>query len=218
MAKESNKKKLKGININPGIGIDMIQVFDAKSGLSDSFKNRFPEVGLRDEFQKLSDSEIAFIWYIACRTSPLFKKHGTIAERIAPAARNVFGGEATWGSEIKNIVAKKGTFFPARYTDAIVLMNSFDVGLRLRAHFMNISRFNTYESMTILDDDDIEAIMVDPDTAKKYVDLQGDIAKQMPELIKSIEYGYGLQINLDESPTEGSTFEVHDVTIDDLDD
>jgi len=149
----------------------------------------YPELRKIDVFQRLSPVEILFVWYFACKSSP-FMHEDDAEERMKLAINESFGKKAP---EVM------GAFVAGRYSEkirsAILEMQKFEIGPRIRAKLMIEKIMKNYEELI---DIDVDTEFKDKDqeedwTKKKaYIDSCAKISSVIPMLITQSEGSFGL--------------------------
>ncbi len=173
---------------------------DGKSLLAE-----FPELNNYREFKELTKEDLNFAWYMGNQSSPL--NDGTIQSDIvkarsaaarcikSPEKRKEYG-ELNIPSSVKEAIKKMGTFSPiarliAKQVAAIsfknlVAMVSVDV-----AEDFKITRNITQGSGK---DRTVESVTeIDWTGKKQYVDIVAKVKDTMPELLKQVEEGFGVE-------------------------
>ena len=145
----------------------------------------YPELGEIDEFARLTNNQLKFVWNYANITSPHFDNRKT-REKIKDCLRDSFGKMSD--DDYNKYVNGD---FPQDVRDAIKRMENFNVSARYRAK-MNVEKiFSNIERMIDISDDALKSM--DLDEKKKYADFSIKVAESMTGLVKQIEDGFGIR-------------------------
>jgi hypothetical protein len=149
----------------------------------------YPELAKRDSFRTLSRSEILFVWYYACKSSP-FNKEEDDKIKIEASLVQAFGKKAK---------AVRSTYMAGNMGEkvktAITEMRTFEIGPRIRAKLMVEKIMSNYEKLVDVNlEEDFKNKDGEIDWTKKkaYIDASSTISKTLPALIGQSEGGFGI--------------------------
>ena len=152
----------------------------------------YPELQDIAEFRKLSDSEMAFVWFWSNRQSPHYHIPDN-REKVDKCVREAYTDITT--AEIREF--EKGNFSPAML-QAMDRMEKFAVQSRSRAKSMVDKIFDTLE--TIVNESSAAITLNSLDSegnsiakVSDYIDNTRKITDQLPILIKMKEEGFGFK-------------------------
>ena len=156
----------------------------------------YPELGQIDEF-KIRKHELLFVWYYACKVSPMFShsSHRSKREKIE-ACLKVSGYVPS--HDIKSKILEGN--FPTRIAGAISRMEDFEPSVRIMAKLDSMDKYLTLQKLTSLDLDEEgnHATFKNKDeeinfTAKKqYMEMIIKFEEKKPGIISQIENGFGV--------------------------
>lgn len=151
---------------------------------SNSLLIDYPSLKKHEEFTRLKELELMFVWYYACKSSPIYgwkeKKKPLEAIKRVPGFLETLNEE-----EYARYISRD---FPTDIDAAIGVMKKFEPEFR--------NNLNTY-TKRILDYVDfvtslkITDYMSDTSKIKNFMDMQINIAKNLPEILEGVEHGYG---------------------------
>lgn len=159
---------------------------------SRGLKFDYPELSTISEFQSISSSDLLFVWYFACETSPFVVNIEEESKRVKEAVKMAYKGTNLDGQKKKKL---ENLNFSDKLNDAIKKMSSFRVGPRVRGKMMIEKIMETYEDIVDVDTDAYFKNKdgdVDFSKKKAYVDATSTISKNMSVLISQLESGFGV--------------------------
>lgn len=156
----------------------------------------YPELRTHEEFSKLTNDEMLFVWYYACEASPLYKISND-RKRVEEAIDNSFlknGKKKISDREANDYKAGK---FPAKISAAIKKMVAFKVGPRVRAKMLIEQSMNHIEEILNVDLSDKTQFLnkdgeVDWSKKKAFVDTIAKSNEIFPTLVKQLEGGFAI--------------------------
>lgn len=145
----------------------------------------YPELADIEEFKAMDPSEVKFCWYVGNRTSPIFNLERL--KKVSEAIKIIFprGNRSDKWREIEN------GDIPEHIVRGIQKMTSFNAENRLKAMILADYTFKQLEKLTYMDDDTLMSL--DMDEKKKYSDLVLKINKDLPDLVRNLESGFGVR-------------------------
>lgn len=155
-----------------------------------SIKSEYPELNDVEEFAELSNDEMLFVWHHACQSSPFLSGEIIIKsekERAKASYLASFGKTGT--AEESRYFALD---FPSHIVSAIRRMQRYSVSSRIRAKQMSERILNQWEMI-------VNRGVSDPTDrveVAKFVSITRDIQENLPQLIKTIESGFGIKENI----------------------
>jgi len=158
---------------------------------NENILREYPELAEYPEFTKLTADNLKFVWYYASPTSNV-ARIGDEADRRKYAYDRSFA--IKYGKPEKNdIDGLKLRFldgnFPSDVRAAIETMRRFKPSFRIRAKMMVEKNFNDLEEISKKDLKEI----TDVDELKKYAELKLKVSEALPDLIKQLEFGFGIK-------------------------
>lgn len=170
---------------------------------TESLKRDYPILKTYEEFKVLTDNELLFVWYYACKSSPYYGiKEKSRGEKAIEILRDMKEYVSVLSEdEYNEIVDKK---FKPHMADAIKRMSKFEPRKREIANSINDR---------ILEDlQEISQISLEEHTKledkKVILDMKITIAKNLPNIIEAAEGGYGSRkIEREENKKQLSQFE-----------
>ena len=165
-------------------------------------KKQFPELSDVAEFDKLTSSELLFVWWYSNPTSPLLDENSEMFQS-SPSKR----AEAAFSKSFKR-EDQRATYvsrnFPDKVRIAIARMGKFNASVRSKAKGIVEEILSNYEQMVKVDMSDF--ITNDSNgnpeinfTARNaYVNSCSKISDALPQIIRQVEEGFGLR------PTKGA--------------
>jgi DNA-directed RNA polymerase beta' subunit len=177
-------------------------LFKPKEG---KLKQMYPELNSNKKFKDLSGEELLFVWYYACKSSP-----------IDPSLPDALRANTAAAESIKRDKAKREKFsnldFPERIKEAIEEMEKYNPDVRMVAKRIIQNSFNMLEKMSNTSIDQFETVeddgkgnsikKIDWSGRKQFVDTVAKIADTMPALIAQMEQGYGIVDEKGENASE----------------
>lgn len=150
----------------------------------------YPELGEKDEFRVLHKNELLFVWYFACKVSPLYEIE-PVPERINQAIKMSFGHMP----EEQKQKYLKGAF-PEKVKIAIREMERYIPSWRIRAKKMLDKSFDNLEALIDIDVNDDSQFKnasgeIDWSKKKAYAETVGKVQEMLPEMIAKAESGFG---------------------------
>ncbi len=147
----------------------------------------YPELNDYPELKALSHDEMLFVWKYANDTSEI---NGIENDKVrSKKAYKLVFGETNDTQQQKYAACD----FPPHVRAAVEVMASFKPSARMRAKLMVEKTFEDYE--TILHAD----LPTEVDELKKVMELRLKISKDLPDLIKLMEQGFGIRNEVEET-------------------
>lgn len=145
-------------------------------------RSQYPELSNYEEFSKISKEELLLAWYYAV----IFKGVRDPKERMYMSLRD------TYGQNLDDELARKyiDGNYPIGVREAIKRFDSFTLNERLKALSMAQKTVANFEKILETSIDGLIAEGKWKDI-KDWQSVVTDINKEMPDLIKRIEDGYG---------------------------
>lgn len=147
-------------------------------------RDEYPELREHEEFSKLPDYHLRFVWYFANPTSPIINL--SEPDRVVQAVEFTFK-EGASEAERKNFIRCK---FTPEIRAAIKVMARFNPAIRLRAKINAGYIFRTIEKMIYIDESRIRNMQMDD--RKRYAELSIKVMNEMPGMISIMERGFGI--------------------------
>ncbi len=176
------------------IRISEFSIFMPRS--SNNIFSDYPELKQFPEFKALQNSDMLFVWYVACEASPLHKITSN-AQRAKLAVELAYRDV-----NYKNLDRKKMSNLEAgnwgdKIGDAIQRMKSFRIGPRIRALQILEKGFENLEKIINTDASDQSLFKntqgeFDFGKYKAFVDCVKNATAMMPDLIRQIESGFSV--------------------------
>lgn len=150
-------------------------------------KVEYPELAAIPEFNILSNDQLAFVWWVANRTSPLEGKNDD-SKKIRLALEYSGLVAKLDQSQISDYYALR---FPPAITNAISKMRTFSPSVRMRAKAISEKLLRNLEIITDISEEELKVM----DTSQKnsYASLAKNVVGVMDELIASTENAYGIK-------------------------
>jgi len=164
-------------------------MFYPKSKLG--LKSDYPELASNPIFESLSNNEMLYVWYYACKASP-FSKEDDLRLRADKSVMEAFGPNK--GPQVRT--AYLAGNYSEKVRAAIIEMTKFQIGPRIRAKLMIEKIIGNYEELIDINTKS-EFINKDGDvdwTKKKaYIDACATVSKNLGNLINQAEGSFGVQ-------------------------
>jgi hypothetical protein len=151
----------------------------------------YPELADVAEFKPLSSSEMLFVYYFACESSPYIRMEPK--NRILKSLEHI--KKSVSGSQIADY--SKGDF-PDKIKAAIDRMLRYDVSARMEARSITEMVFKNVKELINIDLNTLGDI----DQKKRYVDMAGAVTRLLPSIVSQLENGYGIRYVEDEAEEE----------------
>lgn len=171
---------------------------------TESLKRDYPILKTYEEFKSLTDSELLFVWYYACKSSPYYGiKEKVRGERaIAILAKMEDYVKILSPDEYNSIVDKK---FQPHMADAIKKMAKFEPRKREIANSINDRILEDCQEIAQISLEEYGKL----EDKKVVLDMKITIAKNLPNIIEAAEGGYGTRkFDREENKKQLSTFEM----------
>lgn len=149
------------------------------------YRIEYPELNEIDEFQELSDSELKFCWWYACKSSPILDRESS--DRCIIAAEKAFPKNNRIGDTYKRL--RDGNFDPI-ISAALKRMSSFDEEKRNKAAKMIKQILNNYETLIEVEKEQLE--IMEFSEKKAYVEMTKNITDVLPRIIEQTERNFGV--------------------------
>lgn len=166
----------------------------------------YPEIASNPVLKALNKNDLLFVWYYACRASP-FVKEDNNSVKIENAAKEAYGRTINEGLLQKLLAGN----FSDKMRHAIVEMEKFQVGPRIRAKMMVEKIMGNYSTLVDIDPKtDFQDKDGEEDWTKKkaYIDSCAKISSALPLLISQSEGGFGM---IETEPGEAIDINPHDI-------
>ena len=160
-------------------------------------KKQFPELSDVEEFDKLTSSEMLFVWWYSNQTSPLVSPESEMFQ-ASPQKRAEEAFEKSFKRD-----DQKATYvsrnFPDRIRIAIARMAKFDVSVRSKAKNIVEEILSNYEKMVKVEMADFTTTDENGNTEisftarNAYVNSCSKISDALPQIIRQVEEGFGLR-------------------------
>lgn len=157
----------------------------------------YPELATKPEFIALSKQQGDFVWWFACKASPLNNKETEVKDRFEKARKafdNSFGNNADPDTRVKYYNCQ----FPPEIMQANEIMSRFSPDHRSRANEALEQIFNNLLSISKIDIKDVMFKIVDgsevfdASSVSSYVTAIQKVREELPEVIKMREEGFGI--------------------------
>lgn len=146
----------------------------------------YPELAKEQEFKDLDDKELKFAWYFGNETSPYNRANVPDTDRISKSYDIAFGKDVKAEKKLKFIKE-----IPEKIKLAITRMAMYDVDIRLRARFIVEEGFANIESAIVIDSEALREMEIDD--RKRYVEMSTKALKELPDLVDTLERGFGVK-------------------------
>lgn len=161
---------------------DDFSMFEPSDG---EMKYDYPELADVDEFRELNNNELKFVWYFAASSSPI--KNLANKPRAKKAVSLAYGRFKTKES-VKQLMECN---FPDDIETAIKVMRSYRMAYRIKAKLAQEYIFDRMLEIVQLNDETPVENM-DFEERKKYTDVAQKVSSHLPELLRNVEYSFGL--------------------------
>lgn len=156
----------------------------------------YPELKIYPELKSLSRFELLFVWYYACEASPLFKITSNRDRADESMKLTFFSNKQKRLSEEDKERYLNGKF-PEKIKASIEVMSRFRIGPRVRAKMILEKGFDNLEKILDIDASDQTNFInaqgeVDQSKKKSYVDTLDKAVSLLPNLINTLESGFGV--------------------------
>lgn len=158
-------------------------------------KLEYPELVEYKEFKGLSARELKLCWYVGNRTSPIanYRKEQRYKKALSMAYGKI-------GAKRKDVQDMLNGNIPDNILKGIKRMATFNPSVRLRAKFATEYIFDRLNELIEISEQDMKAM--DFDDRKKYTELIIKISAEMPDMIKRMEGGYGIKVEVKKKTAE----------------
>ena len=161
-----------------------------------SLKTDYPELSDVDEFRDLSAKEMLLVWYFANKTSP-FAAIKSVRTRMEKSIERVYKNNAL---SQENRSALLTGVYPTKLKTAFDRMAKYDANVRSQANSMIQRIFDNYSNIVSLRRDEIQEL--DDEQKAAYVNTASKVAKDLPDLVRQLESGYGIRERKDDGDHE----------------
>lgn len=175
----------------------------------------YPELASRPAIADLTLEEGRFVWWFACKASPFNDPDtgiGNRQEKAKAAFDKAFGKDSDHASKIKYYACQ----FPPHIMEANEVMSKFNPELRSRAgegaqknfdNLLRISELDIQQVMfvTIEDSEGNKTTKFDASAVNSFVGAVQKITEIMPDLIKTLEEGFGINSAVSSDLMSGKT-------------
>jgi hypothetical protein len=174
--------------------ISEFSIFKPKS--TRALYDDYPELKTHMELKSLTRFELLFIWYYACEASPLFKITSN-RDRASEAMNLTFFSNKQKRLSDEDKERYLNGKFPEKLKAAIEVMERFRIGPRVRAKMILEKGFENLEHILNIDASNDENFKnaqgeVDQSKKKSYVDTLDKAVSLLPNLINTLESGFGV--------------------------
>lgn len=152
-----------------------------------------------EEFKSLSDKELLFVWYFACKSSPVCDKKEM--DRVVEAFKLVPEFAVNMKEDVYESFLSRN--FPSHISYAIKVMKRFDPDIRFRAKTFTDRIMDNIDYVTRKKAETYADISVGE--LKSFIDMQINIAKNLPDIVSASEHGYGFKKNTEKEGKKSST-------------
>lgn len=149
----------------------------------------YPELKEYIEFSYLTQREVRLCWFIGNRTSPFFNKPKD--EKIRLAVQQVYRGASQSRKEVIEML--KGNI-PDKIKSGIKRMSTFRPSVRLRSRLINEYIFESLQDIINISAE--EKAVMDLEEKKKYADLMIKVSTELPNVIRQMEVGHGINYSM----------------------
>ncbi len=146
-------------------------------------KTDYPELARVIEFKDLTNKEMVFVWFHSNQTSPYFEMEAK--HKTALSIKEAWGDKLTR----EDIDAYLDGNFPEKIRLALERMKKYKPSVRMKALMMQEKTMADYQIILAKNISGLE-----PKAQSDYIDMINKINKALPELINSIEEGFGIKI------------------------
>lgn len=168
-------------------------LFGPKNGKD--MKRLYPELRDIEEFEKLTDKELLFVWWYCNPTSPLITDANIPDKmRVGYAYEEAFGAD---GNADRRKVYYSFTF-PNYVKLAIDRMKAFNPTVRIRSKNIVEKILQNFEKMADVNVDDFKTtdakgnVEINWTGRNNYVTSAAKISEALPQLIEQVEQGFGV--------------------------
>lgn len=158
-------------------------------------KKQHPELNRIEEFKSLSTPQLLFVWWYANPTSPL-RDSKSSKEKVLTALKKAWGDKLTDEIRDQYIVFD----FPDNVKIAIDKMTFLRPNERAKAKVMVETIFKNFEKLVKISDEDFKLMDkegnpmgIDWTGRKQYIDSVEKISSTLPQLLKQLEEGFGIE-------------------------
>lgn len=158
-----------------------------------SLKKMYPELAAEPLFKELKNDELLFAWYVGCKSSPIdpdleetirYRQAATQAFPNSQEKRNKFAAKNI-SDEIRLAIEKMATYSPkAREIAARITQNDFHTLLKM-------SDVDINKDFNYIDKEGVKRI--DFGARKQHIDSIKLRSEVMPNLIRQMEEGFGIE-------------------------
>lgn len=143
----------------------------------------YPELAQVDEFKKLTQPEMLFVWHYANKTSKYINlpDRERVIKCLEVLKKDLSAQELQEYSQL---------VFPEHLKLAIERMQKYDPKVRDQAKTINETIFDNLNTIVNADVGEM-----DMEEKQKYVALSMNIVKNMSDMVAQIEHGYGIKEN-----------------------
>ena len=152
-------------------------------------KTEYPELGNIPEFNILSNAELAFVWLMGNRTSPLISNPNREEAREKALMMPGLKKKLQPG-DLDNY--KRG-IFPSKISTGIMKMGMFNPSIRMRAKQLSEQMFKNLEALIQLSEEEKSKMTLSE--RKTYAELVKTVTNEMDDLIVTLENAYGIKEN-----------------------
>jgi len=146
----------------------------------------YPELAKEQEFKDLDDKELKFAWHCGNPTSPYSRAKIPEKDKISKSYDVAFGKDVKPEKKLKFIKE-----MPEKIKLAVTRMAMYDVDIRLRARFIVEEGFANIQSAIVIDSEALREMEIDD--RKKYVEMSTKALKELPDLVDTLERGFGVK-------------------------
>ena len=163
--------------------IELEAVYIFKPGDAE-MQQQYPELKAEKAFKTLTNSQLMFVWYYANKTSPF---------RDLPDHKKINQAWMSSGFDAGNknhLKLKHMNKWPDHIEKAMEKMAEYNPDLRFQANIATANIFNNMKLLIATNESELK--LKEPNHQKQYMDMVIGISKEMPNIIKKLEEGYGI--------------------------
>ena len=177
---------------------DVITIFDPNGIKPENYKKTYPELATIPEFDDIRSIDLIFVWYIANPTSYLYWNYpDSMKGRVKEAIKVVFGNDPPKEYVNQWLELK----FSPKLNQAIERMRKFRPDVRQEARDMVDNVFKDFQEVLNMKMTSFVKANGEIDPTA-YVSSRKAILKELPEIIKVREMGFGVNSTNDKKKDE----------------
>jgi hypothetical protein len=168
-----------------------IILFGPRNGKA--LKSLYPELADNKRFKDLANEDLLFVWYFACKSSP-------IDDDLPDHIRAITSVSETSFKDPDKRKKFSNMEFPEYIKDAIMEMRKYEPKARDLANKIVQRTFNNFLKMSSVnvnefvkkDDDGNDTTEIDFQARLQYINGQEKITSMLPSLLAQVEQGFGI--------------------------